>query len=347
MMVSSGMHELCNSLRIAPGAECWSEAEWETRDSALRVAVLASRSEAEAFRLIAREARTVLKTYSSNFFTVTRFLPPAKRVQVEAIYAAVRYPDEIVDTFPIVAIEKSARLAAWRAQYERALEIQGLRAMVVAGVPCFIAGFVQVMRDTGIPAEYYRAFLNAMVLDVHPRKFETMDDLIDSYIYGSAVVVGYFLAYVYGASHTATFADTLESARRLGIALQLTNFLRDVAEDQRRGRQYLPLDLLANQGIHEMDATNPNQHSAIARVVKEMCMVAAGHYAYAASTVDTFSPDSRTAIRACIDVYGELNERILHSSRSITHRESVPLSQKLRVLPASKYWRIPLAYLGW
>lgn len=347
MLVSNGMHEICNSLRILPAAECWSEADWEAREGALRLAVLASRSEAEAFRLIAREARAVLRSYSSNFFTVTRFLPPAKRIQVEAIYAAVRYPDEIVDTFPIGAIEKSARLAAWRAQYERALEVQGLRAMVVAGVPGFIAGFVQVMRDTGIPAGHYRAFLDAMALDVHPRKFKTMDDLIDSYIYGSAIVVGYFLAYVYGASHTATFDETLESSRRLGIALQLTNFLRDVAEDQRRGRQYLPLDLLRKQGIHEMDATNPNQHPGIARVVKEMCTVAADHYAYAAATLDTFSPDSRTAIRACIDVYGELNERILHSSRSITHRESVPLSQKLRVLPASKYWRIPLAYLGW
>ncbi len=347
MMVSNGMHELRQSIRILPGADTWSEDEWNARENALRTALLSTRSDAEAFRLIAREARTVLRTYSSNFFTVTRFLPPAKRAQVEAIYAAVRYPDEIVDTFPISAMEKSARLAAWRAHYERALDIQGLRAMVMAGVPCFIAGFVQVMRDTGVPTEHYRAFLDAMVLDVHPRTFTTMDDLVDSYIYGSAIVVGYFLAYVYGASHTATFVETLESARRLGIALQLTNFLRDVAEDQRRGRQYLPLDLLEKQGIHEMDATNPAQHPGIARVVKYMCTYAADHYAYAASTVDTFSPDSRTAIRACIDVYGELNERILHSSRSITHRESVPLSQKLRVLPASKYWRIPLAYLGW
>jgi phytoene synthase len=185
-----------------------------------------------------------------------------------------------------------------------------------------------------------------MAMDVYPRKFETMEDLVDSYVYGSAVVVGYYLTYVYGASVTAQLADTLASARHLGIALQLTNFLRDVAEDQRRGRQYLPMNLLKREGIDELDTGDPSQHDAIMRVIRSVGQNAALHYRCAEQTLDTFSPDSRTAIRACIDVYGELNDRILSSSKGISHRESVPFAQKLRVLPASKYWRLPLAYLG-
>ena len=86
-------------------------------------------------------------------------------------------------------------------------------------------------------------------MDVRPRPFGTLDDLIESYIYGSAIVVGYFLTYVYGASGEGSFDRALASARDLGIALQLTNFLRDVGEDQRRGRLYLPLDMLRAEGI--------------------------------------------------------------------------------------------------
>lgn len=328
------------------GSTSWSEGQWRAREASLRHAVIESASDAQAFRAIVRHARDVLRSFSSSFFTVTRFLPPAKRTQVEVIYAAVRYPDEIVDTFPIAPAERAARLASWRAQYERALQIGGLREMVVAGVPPFVAGFVQVMRDTRIPDEHYRSFLDAMAMDVCPRRFETLEDLVDSYIYGSAIVVGYFLTYVYGASVTATLAETLASARHLGIALQLTNFLRDVAEDQRRGRQYLPMDLLAQEGIDELNTGDPSQHDAIVRVIRHMGHIAQRHYRIAEETLDTFSPDSRTAIRACIDVYGELNDRILCSSKGISHRESVPFAQKLRVLPASKYWRLPLAYLG-
>lgn len=328
------------------GLTSWSEEEWSTREQALRQAVLASVSDAQAFRATAQHARDVLKSFSSSFFTVTRFLPSAKRAQVEVIYAAVRYPDEVVDTFPLAAAERAARLAMWRAEYERSLEICGLREMVGAGIPPFVAGFVQVMRDTGIPEKHYHSFLDAMAMDIYPRQFETLDDLVDSYVYGSAVVVGYFLTYVYGASVTAQISQTLESARHLGIALQLTNFLRDVAEDQRRGRQYLPQDLLEREGITHLDTSDLSQHDAVMRVIRQIGRIAAHHYRQAESTLDTFSPDSRTAIRACIDVYGELNDRILSSNKGISHRESVPLAQKLRVLPASKYWRLPLAYLG-
>lgn len=330
----------------AKDSASWSEETWNAREAKLRHAILASTSDAQAYRAVVRHARDVLKFFSSSFFTVTRFLPPAKRAKVEVIYAAVRYPDEVVDTFPLAPAERASRLAWWRAEYERALRLGGIREMVAGGVPAFVAGFVQVARDTGIPDEHYRSFLQAMAMDVFPRTFNTVEDLVDSYVYGSAVVVGYFLTFVYGASEGVRLSDTLSSARHLGIALQLTNFLRDVAEDQRRGRQYLPKDLLEREGITQFDTNDPSQHDAIMRAIRHLGRIAADHYRIAEQTLHTFSPDCRTAIRACIDVYGELNDRILSTPNGISHRESVPFAQKLRVLPASKYWRLPLAYLG-
>ena len=185
-----------------------------------------------------------------------------------------------------------------------------------------------------------------MRLDVAPRPFASLDDLIDSYVYGSAVVVGYFLAHVYGADGPGNFARALKSARDLGVALQLTNFLRDVAEDQRRGRVYLPRDFLRAEGVAEFDATDERQRPALARVVRRVARIAGDLYSSAHRDLDAFAPDCRLAIHACIRVYGRLNERIAASEQALVRRESVPLGEKFGVLPPSKYWRIPLAYLS-
>ena len=325
--------------------QIWSQADWQHLETQIRTQALAAPSDADAWKLIVKQARNVLRAYSTSFFVVTRFLPPHKRAQVEAIYAAVRYPDEIVDTFPLSQAQRTQLLEEWAAQYETALGRPSLQAMLQADVPVFLASFVKVVQDAGIPPQHYRAFLDAMRLDVWPRGFRTLDDLIDSYIYGSAIVVGYFLAFVYGENKRGDFDRALDSARDLGIALQLTNFLRDVAEDQKRGRIYLPQDMLQYEGIIAMDAADPQQQAALSRVLRRLTAITESYYDRALAGLDAFAPDSQVAIRACIDVYRQLNGRIANSPRGILHRESVPAREKFKVLPVSKYWRLPLAYL--
>jgi phytoene synthase len=332
-----------NKSNIIWNEEAWAAVERETQRRALQ-----ADSEAAVWKIINVQARTVMRAYSTSFFIVSRFLPAAKRAEVEAVYAAVRYPDEIVDTFPLRREEQLQRLDEWGDFYEEGLVSASTGEALRRGVPCFLASFTTVVRERGIPPEHYRAFLDAMQHDAAPRPFETLADLIQTYIYGSAIVVGYFLTYVYGASAGANFTRALESARALGIALQLTNFLRDVGEDQRRGRVYLPLDMLRAEGLHapaELDLNNAHQRYALAKVLKGLASIAESYYADAEHDLDAFSPDCRPAIRACISVYRRLNERIGQSPDGVMHRESVPASEKLGVLPPSKYWRIPLAYL--
>jgi phytoene synthase len=325
--------------------DVWSRERWWQIELDTHRRALAAHSDAEIWEIVVKQARSVLKTYSTSFFIVTRFLPPAKRAKVEAIYAAVRYPDEIVDSFPLTQMRQSRLLAEWAEYYDAALCCNSIRESLEHGVPCFVAGFSEVVRECGIPPEHYHAFLDAMRLDVWPRRFATLDDLIDSYVYGSAIVVGYFLTYVYGSPKSQDFDRALKSARDLGIALQLTNFLRDVAEDQRRGRVYLPQDLLNAEGIEEMDATDPNQQAALNNVLRKLTAITEDYYESSLANLDAFHHDSRLAIRACIDVYRQLNRRIANSPRGIQHRESVPMREKFRVLPRSKYWRLPLAFL--
>ncbi len=327
----------------------WSYEYWQQLDAETCQRALQAATDDKAWQVISRQARQVLRSYSTSFYIVTRFLPPHKRAQVEAIYAAVRYPDEIVDTFRLPVMEGYKLLGAWETHYEVALSVKSLRERLKLGIPCFVASFAQVIQDASIPPEHYISFLAAMAHDVSPRPFLTLQDLIDSYIYGSAIVVGYFLAYVYGPSagdfEGATFKRALQASRDLGIALQLTNFLRDVAEDQRRGRVYLPQEMLWEERLHAPDATDPQQQPAFNRILKKLTTISETYYAAALANLDAFAPDCRTAIHACIDVYRQLNRQIETNPRGIMHRESVPLRRKFQVLPASKYWRLPLAYL--
>jgi phytoene/squalene synthetase len=101
--------------------------------------------------------------------------------------------------------------------------------------------------------------------------------------------------------------------------------------------------MLRAEGIAGMDFGDGR---ALRRVLRRLSDTAEQFYADAEASLDAFSPDCRVAIQSCIEVYRQLNRRIGSSSEAVLRRESVPLKEKFRVLPPSKYWRLPLAYLG-
>ena len=292
-------------------------------------------------------SRKVLKTHSTSFFIVTRFLPKFMRDEVELVYGSVRFPDEIVDSFDIKNDEKKVLLSNWRNKYRLALGSGSFEDSINKDVPILLAGFTEVVKKYSIPSSYYESFLDAMELDVEPRNFENTDDLIDNYVYGSAIVVGYFLAYVYGSSQNDNFKETLKSSKELGIALQLTNFIRDINEDLKRGRIYIPKTILKNNGIELKNyANNVNQNTtSINSARMELASIANKYYKESEKGIESFSPDSRVAIKACIELYGKLNERIISRGNDIKVRESLSWSEKLGALPSSKYWKLPMAYL--
>ncbi|MCB1185903.1 phytoene/squalene synthase family protein [bacterium] len=326
--------------------QVWSIVSWRSRAAILAETVLSAADEQEAMQLVAESSRGVLRAYSTSFYLVTRFLPPHKRRQVELIYAAVRYPDELVDTFAPQGIDVETEMAAWRRDYERALGCSGLQQAVELGCNPYIAAFAQLVNHLGIPREYYRSFLDAMESDLQPRKFQTMEDLVERYIYGSATVVGYFLTYVYGSSGSGNFSAAMDCARELAIALQLTNFARDVADDRERGRIYIPLSMLPQSGWTDGIAAAELSDADLVQARIELAQHAQQGYARAQAGVASFSRDSRVAIECCINVYSLLNGMILDSEGRLDTRLSVSGARKFSVLPASKYWRVPLAMTG-
>jgi 15-cis-phytoene synthase len=159
---------------------------------------------------------------------------------VHALYAFMRYADEIVDNPG--AIPPDEQLAA----LER-LEAQTLRAIYGDYVlnPILWA-FANTVRTRGIELKSIMAFMESMRMDTRIFRYPTYEDL-EVYTYGSAAVVGLMMCRIAGV--TDERADP--HARALGVAVQLTNFLRDVGEDWRRGRVYLPLEDLERFGYTE------------------------------------------------------------------------------------------------
>ena len=333
-------HQKFGDLTVQADA-VWSRDQWALLERQVSENLLSAKI-GESRQIGSRWGRKVLKAYSSSFYAVTRFLPKEKRCDVEMVYAAVRYPDEIVDTFDLPVSEKEEALTHWLQLYERSGRLPTIRDAVAAGIPATIAGFRDVARRHNIPERHYVDFVQAMRSDIAPQVFSDWTDLIERYVYGSATVVGFFLAHIYGTSHGHTLDESLRGARSLAIALQLTNFARDVADDAARSRCYLPADQVDMSGNALWPLVLAGDPEAIAEAKMLLAEEAAIWYDRAASDIEAFNPDSRVAIESCHRLYSTLNTRILRSE-SPFERESLSFWSKLSVLPRSKYWRLPLS----
>jgi len=333
-------HQNPGSLAVQAEA-VWSREQWELLERGVAKNLLSAEI-GESRQIGSRWGRKVLKAYSSSFYAVTRFLPREKRGDVEMVYAAVRYPDEIVDTFDLPVSEKRTALDQWLQLYESSAHLPTIQDAVATGIPVTIAGFRDVVRRHDVPERHYVDFIEAMRSDIAPQVFSDWTDLIERYVYGSATVVGFFLAHIYGTSSGHTLDESLRGARSLAIALQLTHFARDVADDAARSRCYLPADQVDMSGNAIWPLILAGDPEAIAEAKMRLAEEAALWFDRAANDIEAFHPDSRVAIESCHRLYSTLNTRVLQSE-SPFDRESLSLWNKLSVLPRSKYWRLPLS----
>lgn len=184
--------------------------------------------------------RNVHKAHSRTYYFSTSLFPKEVRPHVHALYGFMRYADEIVDNPGTTSLaEQLLGLEAFEAETLAA----------VAGEPVqnpILRAFANTVILRGIGADLITAFMSSMKMDTHVFRYETYEDL-RAYTYGSAAVVGLMMCRVVGTRGEAAAPH----AEALGEAMQLTNFLRDVGEDWRRGRVYLPLEDLKRFGYDE------------------------------------------------------------------------------------------------
>ncbi len=186
-----------------------------------------------------------LARHSHSFRYAARFLPPPYDVLVADVYAFCRFTDDLVDAAgDVPAAELRRRLEEWRELARRAYQGRaGSAAGEITGFPLLDRPIGEMARR-GIPFELADDLIEGVGMDLEPRRYATLAEL-DLYSHRVASVVGLWLTRLVGVRDPAV----LERAADLGLAMQLTNILRDVGEDRARGRLYLPLDVLARHGI--------------------------------------------------------------------------------------------------
>ena len=263
--------------------------------------------------------RALNKAYGTTYYAATFALPRVKRHHVHALYGFCRYADDIVDDLGPVPVDvREKALSAFGERFFSDLETGDSDDEVLKAV-------VHTVRAFDIDPDCFRRFLRSMTMDLTVTSYETFDDLLD-YTDGSAAVIGEMLLPILEPSSLAARTH----ARDLGTAFQLTNFLRDVAEDLERGRVYLPQEDLHRFGA---DPAKRRVDDAWRDLMRYEIGRTRQYYESADRGIVLLPPSSARCIRAARRLYSEILERIERNDYDVfTRRARVPASRKLVVV---------------
>jgi phytoene synthase len=259
----------------------------------------------------------IARARAKNFYYSFLVLPREKRLAMCAIYAFMRECDDLSDE----AGATRARIEDWRHQMEATLAGQPPEHPVWAA-------FGETVRRHRIPPRYFHEMLDGVSSDLEPRRVVCFDDLY-RYCYLVASVVGLTTIHIFG------FKDphAPELAERCGVAFQLTNIIRDVGEDARLGRIYLPEDDRLRFGVTDAMLSGSTTTPQLRRLLTELGDRARGYYNEARPLIAMVDADSRPALWALIEIYSRLLERMAKNGYDVLpQRESLSKAAKLRVL---------------
>jgi len=242
--------------------------------------------------------RKINAHHGKTYYFSTLFFPPPVRRSVHALYGFVRYPDEIVDN-PPDGSNPGKELAEYRYQTVQALKHGD------SDIPVLKA-FSHVAREYEIPADYPLAFLDAMAMDLSRCSYDTFEDL-QEYTYGSASAVGLMMCHIMGLSDWSS----LDQARELGLAMQLTNFLRDIGEDWHdRRRIYIPQEDMAKFGYTEQMLCNGIINDAFCALMKFEIERARKIYVSADTGIASITPNCQFPVRLARTLYARILDKI-------------------------------------
>src|SRR5215831_11190864 len=267
--------------------------------------------------------RQVARTRAKNFYYSFVLLKREQRDAMCAIYAFMRYCDDLSD-------EPGASRAAierWRAALEDALSGRA------AGHPVW-PGFVHTVETYGIPHEYFHEMIDGVESDLEPRKIATFAELY-KYCHQVASVVGLTTIHIFGFE--SEMAKPL--AENCGVAFQLTNILRDIKEDAGLGRIYIPAEDLRRFGVTDEDLCSGQRTEAFLNLMRFEAARARSYYNESAPLLDLVHPRSRSSLWALISIYSRLLERIEGTGYDV-------FSRRVRLSLFEKSWIVVRAFVG-
>jgi phytoene synthase len=264
--------------------------------------------------------------HGRTYYLATLLLPRWKRRHVHALYGFTRYADEIVDDLDST-LDGAGQAAALRAWGERFFA--GLR-----GAPCddpVLPAVLHTVRAFDLDVADFEKFLDSMAMDLTVTGYPTYQDLC-GYMEGSAAVIGTMMTPILEPADPPAGRAASEHARQLGLAFQLTNFIRDIAEDHDRGRVYLPAEDLDRFGVRRGDLAAGHTTPAVRELVASEVERARAHYRAAEPGIDLLAPSSRPCIRVAFDLYGGILAEVERAGYQILDRRvRVPGHRRLGV----------------
>ncbi|HMD61025.1 MAG TPA: phytoene/squalene synthase family protein [Opitutaceae bacterium] len=287
--------------------------------------------------------RAIARSKAKNFYYAFVALPTHRRNAICAIYAFMRRADDFVDDGNLAGEERRRRLDEWVAQW------RGVCRGEPTADPVFLA-VSDATRRFAIPLSLLDELIAGVAMDLkavtsdEPDTYATFADLY-GYCYRVASVVGLVCIRIFG--YREKIAEKL--AEETGIAFQLTNILRDVAEDAERNRVYLPLEDLKAHGVPLESLLRrapgapptPSERALLADIAGR----AEGYYRSAHMLLPLIDRESRPAMWVLYSIYHRLLERIRRADYDVfSRRARVPMVQKLGILAVGQA-RMALARL--
>ena len=259
----------------------------------------------------------------SSFYYSFLFLPSERRRAITALYAFCREVDDIVDEVSDVGVART-KLAWWRTEVANLFAGHPQHPVTKALAP-FTASH-------GIDAGRMNEIIDGMEMDLAYHRYPDFDSL-KLYCHRAAGVVGQLSASIFGYSE----ASTLEYAESLGIAFQLTNIIRDVGEDARRGRVYLPQDELARFGLTPEDILERKGGEPFVKLMRFQSERAQSYYDFAFSKLAPADRRSQRAGLIMAAIYRTLLDEIQRDDFQV-------LEQRVTLTPMRKLW---IAWKTW
>ncbi len=259
----------------------------------------------------------------SSFYYSFLFLPPARRLAITALYAFCREVDDIVDECIDTEVART-KLAWWRKEIAGTFAGSAQHPVAQALIP--------VVRTFNLPQTHFQNVIDGMEMDLRYNRYPDFATL-QSYCYRVAGVVGLMAAEIFGYRDPAT----LKYAENLGTAFQLTNIIRDVGEDARRGRVYLPLDELTRFGISATDIVHLLDREGLRGLVEFQIERAEQYYERAFASLPAIDRKSQRPGLVMAAIYQTVLKEIRNGGCKV-------LDRRTSLTPIRKLW---IAWRTW
>lgn len=249
-------------------------------------------------------AKDIAKTSKSSFYYAFNLLPEKKRDAMNTVYAFCRKTDDIVDEGNETDEIKYEKLHKWRLELEKALD--GHSHYIL------LNKLGKTIHNFNIPYEPFFELLKGMEMDLQKKSYLTFDEL-KQYCYRVASTVGLMCIEIFGYKHKSA----KDFAVNLGIALQLTNILRDVNKDSKNGRIYLPKEDLQKFSYSESEIFNKAYNENFVNLMKFEINRAEKYFEIATENLNLDDKPAMFAARAMQHIYKRLLEKIVEAEYNV------------------------------